>query len=89
MVNSLLNENISRINELLPIGKTCDIIEKKTSIGGKASCFYFIDGLIETPVAERLMAFLINIKPEVMEKFKTAEELTDNYFPYVEINMLA
>ncbi len=80
--------NIKEMQRLLPIGKTCDIIEKKTTVGGRASCFYFIDGLIETPIAERLMAFLIGIKPEIMDSFSDAKTFTDKHFPYVEITLI-
>jgi len=88
MVNLILKENMNKMSELLPIGRTCDIIEKKTTVGGRDACFYFVDGLIETPIAERLMAFLIDIKPEIMEKFSSAAELVDNHFPYVEITLV-
>lgn len=89
MISTILSENTDKMKTLLPVGKTCDIIEKKTVIGGRKACFYFIDGLVETPVAERLMAFLLSIDSAVMEKFKTATEFADSHFPYTEINILA
>ncbi len=88
MIQKDLNLNVKEIQRLLPIGKTCDIIEKKTTVGGRAACFYFVDGLIETPIAERLMAFLIGIKPEIMESFSDAKSFTDKHFPYVEITLI-
>ncbi len=88
MTHKKLADNMKEMHKILPIGKTSDMIEKKTTVGGRDACFYFIDGLLETPIAERLMAFLIGIKPEVMESFTSAQEFTDNHFPYVEITLI-
>ena len=69
MISKNVNENILKIREILPIGKTYDILEKKYLIGGRASCFYFLDGFVKGGVMQRIMDFLYQINPEEMEKY--------------------
>jgi len=82
-----LSDNMNTMRLRLPIGRTGDIIERKTKIGGKDACFYFVDGLIDGATAERLLDFLISISPSEMSKYKTAQEFIDGHFPYVEISL--
>ena len=85
MIYSLLSDNIEKMRDMLPVGVSADVVEKKTSIGGKDCCFYFIEGLTDGGTTERILSFLIGIDRKTMEGFDSAGEFADKYFPYTEI----
>lgn len=85
MINRDLNANINQIRSILPIEDSYDILEKKYIIGGKHSCFYFIDGFVKGSVMQRIMDFLYQISPDTMESYLNAQDFIDHQFPYVEV----
>ena len=85
MISKNLNENILKIRSILPVNETYDILEKKYVIGGKNSCFYFLDGFVKGGVMQRIMDFLYQINPAEMATYKNAQDFIDHQFPYVEV----
>ena len=67
--------NIAYINEVLPVKESFDIIERDMIIGGRESCFFFIDGFMKDEVMSKVMDTLFKLTPEQMPK--TATELPE------------
>ena len=80
----MIQENISYINEILPVKESFDIIERDMIIGGRESCFFFIDGFMKDEVMSKVMDTLFKLTPEEMPK--TATELSRTMISYVEID---
>ena len=85
MIESSLILNIEKARSILPVSESFDILEKKYKIGGKESCFYFVDGFVKGSVMQRIMDFLYGIDPSVMAGYKSAQDFIDHHFPYVEV----
>ena len=83
-ISKLIQENISYINEILPVKESFDIIERDMIIGGRESCFFFIDGFMKDEVMSKVMDTLFKLTPEEMPK--TATELSRTMISYVEID---
>src|SRR5699024_8861780 len=83
-VSKIIQENITYINEVLPVKESFDIIERDMIIGGRESCFFFIDGFMKDEVMSKVMDTLFKLTPEEMPK--TATELSRTMISYVEID---
>ena len=80
------DKNKKRIDELLHIEKSFDLLYRVVTIGGKKACFYFIDGFCKDEVMEKVLEFLYKITPEQMPA--TAHEFLKDRLPYGEIDLV-
>lgn len=80
------DENKKRIDELLHIDKSFDLLYRVVTIGGKKACFYFIDGFCKDEVMEKILEYLYCIKPEEMPA--SAHEFLKDRLPYGEIDLV-
>ena len=70
----------ARIDKLLRVNESYDLIYRVVTIGGKKACFYFVDGFCKDSVMEKVLEFLYGIKPEEMPE--TAHEFLKEKIPY-------
>ena len=80
------SKNKQRIDELLQIDKSFDLLYRVVIIGGKKSCFYFVDGFCKDEIMEKVLEFLYKIKPEEMPE--TAHDFLNEKLPYGEIDLV-
>lgn len=76
----------ARIDKLLRVNESYDLIYRVVTIGGKKACFYFVDGFCKDSVMEKVLEFLYGIKPEEMPE--TAHEFLKEKIPYGEIDLI-
>ncbi|MDD5993977.1 MAG: spore germination protein [Clostridiales bacterium] len=79
-------ENKKRIDKLLKVDKSFDMLYRVVTIGGKKACFYFIDGFCKDEVMEKILEFLYKITPEEMSS--TAHDFLKDKLPYGEIDLV-
>lgn len=79
-------KNKQRIDALLQIDKSFDLLYRVVTIGGKKACFYFIDGFCKDEVMEKVLEFLYKITPEEMPG--TAHDFLKDRLPYGEIDLV-
>lgn len=80
------DKNKTRIDALLQVDKSFDMLYRVVNIGGKKACFYFIDGFCKDEVMEKILEFLYKITPEEMPA--TAHEFLKSKLPYGEIDLV-
>ena len=80
------SKNKQRIDELLQIDKSFDLLYRVVIIGGKKACFYFVDGFCKDEIMEKVLEFLYKIKPEEMPE--TAHDFLNEKLPYGEIDLV-
>ena len=51
-------KNKKRIDELLKVDQSFDLLYRVVMIGGKKACFYFIDGFCKDEIMEKILEFL-------------------------------
>ena len=83
-VSRIVQENIAYMNELLPVQESYDIVERDIVIGGRESCFFFIDGFMKDEVMSKLMDTFFKIPEDQMPD--TATEFSRSFVSYVEID---
>lgn len=84
--SSSFEQNKARIDNLLHVDKSYDMLYRVVMIGGKKACFYFIDGFCKDEVMEKILEFLYKITPKEMPK--TAHEFLKEKLPYGEIDLV-
>ena len=80
----MINERISRINRLLRVEESFDLIYRTLTIGGRTSCIYFIDGFVKDDIMEKILDSFSSIKEEDMTD---AHNFLKESIPYVEVDM--
>lgn len=84
--SSDFEKNKARIDQLVRVDESFDLIYRVVTIGGKKACFYFIDGFCKDAVMEKVLEFLYKITPEEMPD--TAHEFLKAKLPYGEIDLI-
>lgn len=80
-----LDYNMDRMKELLYLDSNFDIVYRVMDIGGRAACFYFVDGFTKDDILQKLMQFFLDKKPEDMPE--NAHELSKEMIPYGEVDL--
>ena len=81
-----LDENMHRLNQLLNIDKSFDLIYRVVEIGNTKMCFYFIDGLCRDEIMQKLFEDFGKIDPN---QFPTsAYEFSKKCIPYGEVDII-
>ena len=86
LINSRLEENVQYMINKLPIVESFDLIQRNLLIGGKESCYYFVDGFTKDEVMLKIMDSFFKVKSE--EFPIDAEDFIKLNLPYVEVDIL-
>lgn len=62
-----------------------DIVKREIIIGGRSAAIYFVDGFIKDEIFEKILEFMFKIGPEQLKGLETAEEFSQRFIPYVEV----
>ena len=85
-ISASFEENITYMNEILPVTESFDIIRREVVIGEKQAVFYYIDGFIKDEAMLKLMDSFLSVTEEDMPD--DAEEFIKRHVPYVEVDIL-
>ncbi len=85
-VEKSIENTRSTLAGLLPLKESFDLIQRDIVIGGKASSFYFIDGMVKDEVMLKIMDSLMKVKDADMPPDATG--FTQQHIPYVEVDVL-
>ena len=85
-IGASLEENKEICEQLLGISKSFDLICRDMEIGGKKSCFYFVDGFVKDEAMLKIMDSLYGIQEKDMPP--DIGGLMTGKLPYVEVDIL-
>ena len=85
-VSAMREENVSYMNEVLPVKESFDIIQRDMYIGGRVASFYFIDGFMKDESMLKIMDSFMKITKEDMPA--DATEFGRLCVPYVEVDVI-
>jgi len=80
-----LQTDMQALNEALDIEKNFDIIYRVIEIGGKEACMYLVDGFCKDDMAQKLLQYFMDMKPEDMPE--DMHGLSKRFTPYVEVDL--
>ena len=78
------SELIKEMKRKVPVGESFDLLERKLNIGGKDASMFFVDGLVDGGMMQRVIFSLFSLKPEQVEQAKTAQEFLENNMPFLD-----
>ena len=85
-IRASFEENITYMNQLLPVKESFDMIRREIEIGGKASVFYYIDGFVKDEAMLKIMDSFLAVTEEDMPD--DADGFARKNVPYVEVDVL-
>lgn len=86
-VSAKLSQNKQRMNQLLPIQESFDLIQRDLKIAGKEASFYFLDGMVKDDAMVKVMDSIFSVQEQDMPAEMT--EFVQKYIPYVEVDVYA
>lgn len=86
LVSASLQENVTYVNEMLPVEDSFDIVQRNIVIGGRNATFYFVDGFTKDESMLKLMDSFFSVTEEDMPASATA--FSKKYVPYVEVDII-
>lgn len=86
LVSASLQENVTYVNEMLPVEDSFDIVQRNIVIGGRNATFYFVDGFTKDESMLKLMDSFFSVTEEDMPASATA--FSKKCVPYVEVDII-
>lgn len=85
-ISENIKENRIKMNILLPVEESYDLVQKDMNIGGSDATFFFVDGFTKDEVMLKIMDSIMKIKKEEMPA--NAKDFSTECVPYVEVDVL-
>ncbi len=79
-----LPSDVQYLNRRLAVDTNFDIVCRRVCFGGREACLYFVDGFCKDDVAQKLLQFFFDMKPEDLPQ--DAAEMSRRGIPYVEVD---
>ena len=79
-------ENITYMNEILPVKESFDVIRREIIIGGKNAVFFFIDGFMKDEAMLKIMDSFLSVTEQDMQG--DVDDFVQKHVPYVEVDIL-
>ena len=80
-----LKSNTEKLDEILDIPNSFDMLKKNTTIGGRKASMYFINGFCNEDLLEKVQQFFAGIKEEEMPD--NPVDFSDALIPILEVEM--
>lgn len=79
-------ETTRRIDDMLRVKASFDLVKREILIGGKQAAFYFVDGFVKDDIMEKIMEFTMSITPDDMGQIQGADVFAARFVTYVEVD---
>lgn len=76
------NENVRWFNEVLGVGRSCDLVNRDLVIGGRRARTWVIDGFGGDAILERIGAFWLSISPEAVAGIDRMQAFVDRFVTF-------
>ena len=80
-------DNVRRFNDVLGVGRSCDIVSRDYVIGGKRARIWVVDGYGKDETLERMGAFWLSLKPTDVESLSEMQDCIDRFITCSETNV--
>lgn len=79
---NLYRHFITELEQRLPIGESFDVKERELIIGSRHATVYFIDGLTNSEIVQRIFSYLMRIPESAFDKVKSMQDFVNNCMPF-------
>lgn len=84
-ISGNLKQDMKKIDELLHVNESFDLLKRNTTIGGKDAVIYYINGFCQEDLMQKLQEFFSGLKPEDVQA--GVQKFSDNQIPYLEVDL--
>ena len=77
-------ELLSEIKSQIPVGESFDLLERKLEIAGCDAEMFFVDGLVDGSMMQRVLFSLFSLKTEQLETAETMEQFLQSNLPFLD-----
>ncbi|MBE5852461.1 MAG: spore germination protein [Lachnospiraceae bacterium] len=84
-MTSDFKENLEALKVQLSPEKSYDVVYRVIKIGERDAFFFFIDGFCKDELMQKMLQFLMGLKPEDLPD--NAHDMTKKYMPHVEVDL--
>ena len=81
------NENVRWFNEVLGVGRSCDLVNRDLVIGGRRARIWVIDGFGGDAILERIGSFWLSISPEAVAGIDRMQAFVDRFVTFLEADV--
>ena len=85
-LTSRLEENRQVLDDKIGVGRNYDVIARDLVIGGKAARLYVLDGYADDSTIERILSFLLQVRPEEMEDLEDMDQVISHLITFGEVD---
>lgn len=86
-------ENEKRMDALLRVEESFDLIKKELTVGGRSAVFYYPDGMVDGDAMEKLMIYLLSLKPDAWTGVPGTQAFADAFvrahLPFIETEVVS
>ena len=79
--------NVQALDQLLGVGRSCDMVSRDYLIGGRRARLWVVDGFGSDSIIERMGAFWLSLKPENVLGLTQMQDFLDRYITFSESNV--
>ncbi|MEG1657897.1 MAG: spore germination protein [Oscillibacter sp.] len=83
-LSSVYANNVSRFNDLLGVGRSCDVVSRNFFIGGRKARIWVIDGYGRDAILERMGAFWLSLAPAELGVLTEMQDFADRFITFSE-----
>lgn len=76
------------IRQQVPVDESFDIMERQLTVSGKDAVMYFVEGLTDRTVVQRIIFSLFTLDDQHKEQMETAETFIKNNLPYLNAKVI-
>lgn len=86
-LSTIYSQNIARFNDLLGVGRSCDVVSRDFLIGGRKARIWVIDGYGRDAILERMGAFWLGLTPAEVGLWAQMQQFADRFITFSETNV--
>ncbi|GAA0345725.1 spore germination protein [Bacillus carboniphilus] len=83
-VSNYIQDNIDKMDDLLQVDKSFDVIRLDLEYAKRKMVMYFVDGFVKDDILHYIMKYLSTLEESHLEE-DTLQKLLKRYIPYVEV----
>ncbi len=80
-------ENVRRLDEILGVGRSCDLVNRNYIIGGRRARLWVIDGYGKDETLERMSAFWLSLTEAQVKNLSQMQEFADRFISFSETSV--
>ena len=86
-LSGIYQADTRRLDDLLGVGRSCDMVSRDYRIGGRRARLWVVDGFGSDSILERMGAFWLGLKPEHLAGMAQMQAFVDRFVTFSESNV--